>query len=169
MTKEEIKLLLSIIFFVITLVFLIVVLIFIKKRNKYFSDVLKDIEEKTKDYFMNIEIEDCNLFPYHNNVVAGIGTKLSSKGEFDDLTKIKLKKHYNFFHQKIIYIVNNTLSYKFDIVLKNDKEYIVIDKKIKTIEILVSNNKPSHYMLKYEFMHDSDNVRYEVKEVTYDE
>ena len=39
---------------------------------------------------------------------------------------------------------------KFKKEIIDDQEYIIIDDKIKTIELLVSFEKPSHFLVKYQ-------------------
>lgn len=166
MTEVE-MLICSIVFFALALSFFICMLVILKNRKKYFDDVLIEIENKTREYFTTILVEDKNLFPYHDEVVAGVSHKFKSE-EYDELTKIRLKKGYTFAKQKVIFIINNDLNYHKTIIRKNNKEYLVIDDNIKQLEILISSYRPSHYMLKYTFKHDKEGVKYEVEEVKYD-
>jgi len=162
------RLILSIVLAVFALGLLIFVSILTKKRNGYVQGVLLAIEENNKNYFLNTNLLDGKYFPYHERLKSGLRHKFGCKDEFDEVTNITLKKNYTFFDERVIYIVNNNLHYPLKIVEIENKKYIELDRKIKTIEVLVSNEKPSHFLLKFEFVKTSEGITFSVKEETFD-
>lgn len=165
--SEMENLIISIVTFVILLALLIFIIIFFKRKRDYVENTLLEIDRKNKLYYLNLKLKDDNLFPYFEKVKTGIRTNFESKGEFDSRTSIKLKPHYSFFEDRIIYIINNNLHYPKQIVSSDDQKYILIDDDIKTMEILITNERPSHYLLKYTFYRrkDREGFDFEVKEV----
>ena len=124
-----------------------------------------EIELCMKDAYMNIELVDGNLFPYREKLISGVKHDFKIKEELvDEVTKIKLKKRYSFFEIKVIYIVNNSLHYPLKFKEIEGKKYIILDKDIKTIELLISFDKPSHFLLRYDFKYNKDGITYKVEE-----
>lgn len=162
--SDEVKLILSICFFVLSMTLFIIIYMMMKRRSRYISEMQNTIEEEIKNYYLNLKIEE-NLFPYHEKLISGVRYDLLKKGKDSDSTfEIPLKKHYSFFEAKPIYIVNNNLKYLFEFKEVDNKKYIIIDKKIKTLELLVFFDKPSHIMFKYEFRFINGKFEYKVTE-----
>jgi hypothetical protein len=163
------RLILSIVLAILALGLLIFVTVFTKKRNAYVQGVLISLEENNKNYYLNTNLLDGKYFPYHERLKSGLRHKFGVKDERDEITNITLRKNYTFFDERVIYIVNNNLHYPLNIVEIEKKKYIELDSKIKTIEILVSNERPSHFLLKFEFVKTSEGITFSVKEETFDD
>ena len=56
-----------------------------------------------------------------------------------------------------MYIINDQINYPFTKEIIDDKEYIKIDNKINTIEMLISFEKPSHFIIKYKVSNIGEN------------
>ena len=110
-------------------------------------------------------------FPYFREHAAGIRKDKKSLGDKDNITSIQVEKNKRFYFDKIFYIINNQMKYPIKTKIIEGKEYIVIDDKIKTIELLVSFEKPSNFLVRYN-INKIDNNKYTIqliKEVNEDD
>jgi len=163
--NETQRLVLSIVILVISIGVFIFFLIFTRRKSSYRLNVLKAIEQGNKQYYLSLKLKDDIYFPYYPRLKSGFKYDFKSPGEEDVISNIKLNKHYSFLDERVIYIINNELHYPMNKVTIDNQEYILIDKRIKTIEMLISNDLPSHFLIKFEFNHKDGKITYAVEEV----
>ena len=162
MTEEQ-KLILWISFLLVSLISLLIVFFITRKRVKKEKEMVELLEKETYNYYQKLELKDNKYFPYFYTHGSGIRRDFKSKGDKDNITGITLNKNNRFFFDRILYIVNGKLHGEFDKKIIEGKEYIVIDKNIKTIELLVSFEKPSHFLVKYNVIKiDKDKFKIEL-------
>lgn len=148
MTEDQ-KMILAIIFFACSLIGLLVVFIYQKKVVRKEKEVINSLEEETYKYYQELTLLEDKYFPYFSTHAAGIRRKSKSNGDKDNLTNVSIGKNRIFYFDRILYIVNNQMRYPIKKEIIDNKEYMVIDDKIKTIELLVSFEKPSNFLVKY--------------------
>lgn len=168
---EELKIALSILSFVISGISLIIVFTFSKTVLKKEKELISKLEEETYDYYQKLTLLDDMYFPYFKEHAAGIRKDKKSLGDKDNITSIQVEKNKRFYFDKIFYIINNQMKYPIKTKIIEGKEYIVIDDKIKTIELLVSFEKPSNFLVRYN-INKIDNNKYTIqliKEVNEDD
>ena len=166
MDENLVKLLISILLFLLVIGWFITSFLLIRKFKNFRRQVFIDIENKNKEYYLNLVLKENNLFPYYERLKSGYLFSFKTKNDFDEVTTITLKNHYKFVDERVIYIINDELKYKDkEIVEIDNKKYLKLNPKIKHLEMLVSNDLPSHFMLRFEFKYDGDKVSYTVKEV----
>jgi hypothetical protein len=148
------KLIISLVCFIIVIIFFIVFSIILKTINKYIEGKNQAIEKETYKYYATLELKDNLYLPYYESHGSGIKFSLKSNGDFDEISQVKLDKKYTFFRDNIIYIINNNLHFQKNLIMIDGKQYLVIDDQIKIIEILVSFEKPSHFLVRYNVCKD---------------
>ena len=148
MTEEK-RMVLSIIFFALSALALIVVFTYNKKVLSKDKEVIAKLEEETYNFYQNLTLIDDKYFPYYKEHAAGIRRKSKSTGDKDNITSIEIGKNRKFYFDQIFYIVNNQMRYPYKLETIDGKEYLVIDDKIQTIELLVSFEKPSNFLVRY--------------------
>lgn len=168
---EELRLALSIVSFVVSGVSLIIVFTYSKKVLKKEKELISKLEEETYKYYQDLTLLEDKYFPYFKEHAAGIRKDKTSLGDEDNITSVKVEKKKKFYFDKIFYILNNQMRYPFKTETINEMEYIVIDDDIKTLELLVSFEKPSNFLIKYQIK-KIENNKYKlelIKEVNEDD
>lgn len=169
MTEEQ-KLILWISFLLVSLISLLIVFFITRKRVKKEKEMVELLEKETYNYYQILELKDNKYFPYFYTHGSGIRRDFKSKGDKDNITGIILNKNNRFFFDRILYIVNGKINLPLEKKVIDEQEYIVINDNIKTIELLVSFEKPSHFLIKYKVIKVSkDNYRVELTEVEDDD
>lgn len=160
-----------IIFLVALVIVLLITIIIIRKTNEYKNLKYKELVEKTELYYASLSLIEDNLFPYYTFHACDVEINLKSKGEYDELSQVEIKKHYGFFKDRILYVLNDNLKNKPEIIGKNKQKYILIDEKISSIKILVSFAKNDHLIIKYKInkIGDKYEIVLEESEVNVDE
>lgn len=161
MTEEQ-KLIFAIIFFIVSVVALIIVLIYTKKVVKKEKEIVDLLEKESIEFYKNLKLIDNRYFPYFDVHASGIRRSNKYLGDKDVITGIEVGKHNKFYFDRILYIVNEQLKYPFTKEKIEDKEYISIDNKINTIELLISFEKPSHFLFKYK-VNKIEKDKYEIE------
>ena len=161
MTEEQ-KLILSIIFFIVSAIALIIVLIYTKKVVKGEKEKVDSFEKETLNYYQNLKLLDNKFFPYFNTHASGVRRSRKYIGDKDNITGIEVGKYNRFYFDRILYIINGKLKYPFSLEKVEEKEYIIINDKIETIELLVSFEKPSHFLIKYK-VNNIEKDKYEIE------
>lgn len=161
---EKEVLILSVIFLIVSIVVLVTVSILIKRNKNYRNHIISELEKNSYLYYQELKLLDNEYFPFFAEHASGIISSYKSKGEIDCLSNVSLKKHYKFVKDKIIYIVNNNLHYPLEIVIINERKYIKLSRDIKTIELLVSFEKPSHFLAKYAVKYVNNSFKLELIE-----
>ncbi len=134
---------------IVVLIFAILFSIIVKKKTAYAKSKTIELDNKSYDYYSNLKLKDDLYFPYFETHASGVRYKFSSQGNKDVLSDVEVKKHFSFYDDNIIYIINNKMKYDLDIVTIDERKYIKLNDKIKTIEILVSFETPSHFLAKF--------------------
>ena len=161
MTEEQ-KLILAVIFFIVSVIVLIIVLIYTKKVVKKEKEIVDSLEKESIDFYTNLKLIDNKYFPYFNTHASGIRRSHKYVGDKDNITNIEVGKHNKFYFDRILYIVNDQLKYPFKKEKVENQEYIVIDNKINSIQLLISFEKPSHFLIKYK-VNKIEKDRYEIE------
>ena len=170
MTEEQ-KLILSCILLLISVIALIIVFVYTKKAVNKEKEIVDSLEKETYEYFRKLQLKDGKYFPYFHTHASGIRGDRKSLGDKDNITGITIGKHKRFYFDRILYIFNEKLHIELDKETIDEQEYIVINNKIKRIELLVSFEKPSHFLVKYNVIKTKDGYKIELdeKEVDTDE
>ena len=169
MTPEQ-KLILLISFLLVSLVTSLIVLLVTKKITKKEKELVEILEKETFNYYQNLELKDNLYFPYFYTHGSGIRRDHKSQGDKDNITGVTLGRHNRFFFDRILYIVNGKINMPLEKKVIENQEYIVINDSIKTIELLVSFEKPSHFLIKYKVVKISkNNYKIELTEVEDDD
>lgn len=151
MTEEQ-KLILAIVLLFSTVIALLITFIYFRKVVKKEKSTVDSLEKETYKFYQNLELKDGIYFPYFHTHAAGIRPKSKSKGDKDNITDITIGKNRVFYFDRILYIINNKLNCPYKKETIDNKEFIVLDDTIKTIELLVSFEKPSHFLVKYQIV-----------------
>ena len=160
---EEVKLLIAIGLLFSSVIALLIVFLYTKKVVNKEKEIVNKLEEETYKYYQNLQLVEDKYFPYFHIHAAGLRGKRGSLGDKDNITNVEAFKNRVFYFDRILYIVNGKLHGEFDKKIIEGKEYIVIDKNIKTIELLVSFEKPSHFLVKYNVIKiDKDKFKIEL-------
>lgn len=167
MTEEQ-KLILALIFLVISIVSFICVFLYTKKVVKVEKQTVESLEKETLDFYKTLKLKDNKYFPYFQTHAAGVRRKNKYEGDRDNITNVTTGKHSKFYFDRILYIINGKLKYPFKKEAIDEKEYIVFDDKIKTIELLVSFEKPSHFLIKYK-VNKIEKDKYEIELIGVDD
>lgn len=141
-----------IIFSSILIVVLFVAIFFtiiVKKKTAYAKSKTVELDNESYNYYLNLKLKDDLYFPYFETHASGVRYKYNSKGNKDILSGVEVNKRYSFYDDNIIYIINNKMKYDLDIVTIDERKYIKLNDKIKTIELLVSFETPSHFLAKF--------------------
>lgn len=170
MTEEQ-KLILSCILLLVSVIALIIVFVYTKKVINKEKEIVDELEKKTYEYYKNLQLKDGKYFPYYHTHAFGIRGDRKSLGDKDNITGITIGKHKRFYFDRILYIFNEKLHIALDKETIDNQEYIIINNKIKKIELLVSFEKPSHFLVKYNVIKDKEGYKLELdeKEVSLDE
>ena len=165
MTTKEIILL---VILIVTLIILVTVFITLRKIEKYKASCMDILVPKNEDYYRSLEVEQGNLIRYYEENASFIEFKFKSKGDFDEISSLQLKKHYTFFKNKIFYLINGVLSEKLDVIEIDNQKYIKLNDKIKSLQILVSYGNHTNLLVKYKVIKENESFRLEVdnKEVS---
>ena len=147
---EELRLALSIASFVVSGISLIIVFTYSKKVLRKEKELINKLEEETYKYYQELTLLEDRYFPYFKEHAAGVRKDKNSLGDGDNITSVKVGKKKKFYFDKIFYILNNQMRYSFKTKSINGMEYIVIDDDIKTLELLVSFEKPSNFLIRYQ-------------------
>ena len=148
MTEEQ-KLIFSILFLLVSVIAFVFVFIYTKKVVNKEKEIVDALEKNTIAFFNDIKLMNDQYFPYYITHASGVRRHHNYLGDKDNITGIEIGKHSKFYFDRILYIINGKLKYPYKIERINDQEYILINESIKTIELLVSFEKPSHYLFKY--------------------
>lgn len=148
MTPEQ-KTVLAIVLLFICVIGLLLSFIYFRKVVKKEQEMLNQLEEETYKYYQTLELVEDKYFPYFKSHAAGIRTSKGSIGDKDNITKLEIGKNRVFYFDRILYISNNQMHYPYTIDEIDGQQYIVIDNRIKNIELLVSFEKPSHFLVRY--------------------
>lgn len=162
--NEQTKLILSIVFLALSLVLLIIVFAYTKKDAKYRKIKIDELELESVNFYKDLKLKDDIYFPYYKEHCSGLIPSIKSKGDIDLLSKVEVKKGYKYNKDKIIYIINDSLHYDNKVVEIDNQEYIEINKDIKTIQVLISFEKPSHFIAKYRVESLNDGYKVELIE-----
>ena len=129
---------------------------YFKGVSFYRKETLRTIITKSDEIVMNMKVVDGNLLPYY--IVHGydVAHKFNCSNTKDLITGVSAKKHYCIVTEKVLYICNNQMNYKFDIVDKYDRKFIKLNDDIKNIEILLSFATPEHLLYKMTITKDSE-------------
>ena len=149
MTNEQ-KIILALVLLFISGIALLIVLICFKKYIKRETQMIDSLEEETKKIYTNLELVDEKYFPYFPTHAAGIRRKQGMMNDIDCITSLEAGKNKIFYLDKIIYIINDKMRYQYDIEKIEEKEYIVINDNIRTIQVVLSFERPSYLIFKYE-------------------
>ncbi|MBE6143766.1 MAG: hypothetical protein E7177_07280 [Erysipelotrichaceae bacterium] len=165
---EEVKIIIAIVLLFSSVIALLIVFLYTKKVVKKEKEIVNKLEEETYKYYQNLKLLDDKYFPYFHTHASGLRSKKGSIGDKDNITNIEAFKNRVFFFDRILYIINNQLHGKFEKEIIDGQEYIIIDDKIKTIELLVSFEKPSHFLVKYQVI-KVDKNKYKLEIIKEDE
>ena len=156
---------------VVFIIILIITIIIIRKTNEYKNVKYKELVEKTEQYYLNLSLKDGYLFPYHIFHACDVELNFKSKGEKDPLSQVNIKKNYGFFKDRILYVINDNLKNKLEIIEKEDQKFIKISNAIKQIKILVSFARNDHLIITYKVnkINDKFEIVIEESEVNIDE
>lgn len=163
MTEEQ-KLILSCILLLISVIALIIVFVYTKKVVNKEKEIVDSLEKETYEYFRKLQLKDGKYFPCFHTHASGIRGDRKSLGDKDNITGITIGKHKRFYFDRILYIFNEKLHIELDKETIDEQEYIVINNKIKRIELLVSFEKPSHFLVKYNVIKTKDGYKIELEE-----
>lgn len=155
MSKEIIM----IIIISIILVLLIVTLLIIKRIEKYRKNVYLEMIKKYEEFFANLSLIDNKYLPYYETHSANIDFKINSKGDIDELINLKIKKHYSFYKDRLLYFFNDSLSCKPNIIGINNKPYYELNEKIKKLNILATFENGTHILAKYFVIKDENGLK----------
>ncbi len=137
--------------------------IIVKKKTAYAKSKTVELDNESYNYYLNLKLKDDLYFPYFETHASGVRYKYNSKGNKDILSGVEVNKHYSFYDDNIIYIINNKMKYDLDIVTIDERKYIKLNDKIKTIELLVSFETPSHFLAKFKVNRiDKDKYSFEL-------
>ncbi len=150
---------------VLTLAIAIVFTVTVKKHTNYQKSKTNELDNNSYDYYLNLKLKDDLYFPYFETHASGVRYLHKSNGSKDKLSGVEVKKHYSFYDDSIIYIVNNRMKYQLDIVTIDEQKYIKLNDDIKDIEILVSFETPSHFLAKFKVNKVNSN-KYEIELVS---
>lgn len=150
---------------VFALVLVITFTVMVKKHNNYCKSKTIELDNVSYDYYLNLKLKDDLYFPYFETHASGVRFTIKSKGAKDNLSGVEVKKHYSFYDDNIIYIINNNMKYPLEIVNIDDQKYIKLNKDIKDIEILVSFETPSHFLAKFK-VNKLDSNKYQLELVS---
>ncbi len=131
------------------LVLLVIALLIIKKIEKYRKKIYLDMIKNYEEFFRNLSLVDNKYLPYYETHSANIDFKINSKGDIDELINLKIKKHYKFYHDRLLYFFNDSLSCKPNIVGRDNKPFFELNEKIKKINILATFENGTHILAKY--------------------
>ena len=159
---EEVKIIIAIVLLFSSVIALLIVFLYTKKVVKKEKEIVNKLEEETYKYYQNLKLLDDKYFPYFHTHASGLRSKKGSIGDKDNIINIEAFKNRVFFFDRILYIINNQLHGKFEKEIIDGQEYIIIDDKIKTIELLVSFEKPSHFLIKYK-VNNIEKDKYEIE------
>jgi hypothetical protein len=156
MTEEQ-KIILYVSLLVISLIILIIIFLYTKKVIKKENETINKLEEETYKYFESLSLLKNEYFPYFYSHASGIRWTRGSLGDKDNITNLIIGKNRKFYFDRILYIINDQINYPFTKEIIDEKEYIKIDNKINTIEMLISFEKPSHFIIKYKVSNIGEN------------
>ena len=126
------------------------VLIYINHLEKYKKSEYNNLLKLSEEYFQKLTLKD-NLYLEKIDLHgSNIDISLKSKGDEDPLTKLKIKKGYRFFKEKV------------NIVKIEEKEYFEINDKIKTINILTTFENKNNLLVRYNVKKNSQGYSLEI-------
>ena len=168
MTVKEIVLL---VILLLSLALLVSVFIVIRKIENYRSTKMNEVLNAYKEYYLNLKVKDHKLVPYHEENGSVVEFKFKSKGEVDPVTNVSLNKHYVYFKELIYYMGNDKLGYDFDFETIDNQKYIILNDKIKTIQVLTTFGNKETLLIKYKVIKNEDSYSLEIdnEEVKLDE
>ena len=138
------------------------VLIYINHLEKYKKSEYNNLLKLSEEYFQKLTLKD-NLYLEKIDLHgSNIDISLKSKGDEDPLTKLKIKKGYRFFKEKVIYFFNDNIKEKVNIVKIEEKEYFEINDKIKTINILTTFENKNNLLVRYNVKKNSQGYSLEI-------
>ena len=138
------------------------VLIYINHLEKYKKSEYNNLLKLSEEYFQKLTLKD-NLYLEKIDLHgSNIDISLKSKGDEDPLTKLKIKKGYRFFKEKVIYFINDSIKEKVNIVKIEEKEYFEINDKIKTINILTTFENKNNLLVRYNVKKNSQGYSLEI-------
>ena len=138
------------------------VLIFINHLEKDKKSEYNNLLKLSEEYFQKLTLKD-NLYLEKIDLHgSNIDISLKSKGDEDPLTKLKIKKGYRFFKEKVIYFINDNIKEKVNIVKIEEKEYFEINDKIKTINILTTFENKNNLLVRYNVKKNSQGYSLEI-------
>ena len=141
---------------------LLVVLIYINHLEKYKKSAYAKLVRLSEEYFQKITLKD-NLYLEKIDLHgSNIDISLKSKGDEDPLTKLKVKKGYRFFKEKVIYFFNDNIKEKVNIVKIDEKDYFEINDKIKSINILATFESKNNLLVRYNVKKNSQGYSLEI-------
>lgn len=150
---------------VLTLAFAITFTLIVKRHNNYCKSKTIELDNGSYDYYLNLKLKDNLYFPYFDTHASGVRYQNKSIGNKDKLSGVEVKKHYSFYDDNIIYIINNRIKYPLEIVDIDNQKYIKLNDDIKDIELLVSFETPSHFLAKFK-VNKLDLNKYEIELVS---
>lgn len=142
---------------IIILLILILVALILRKIEKYRQEKMKEVLNSTIEYFKNMKVFENQYLECVSLYASNIDFDIKSKGETDSISQVKLKKMYRFFYDRPLYIFNDNLGFKVKKICFENKDYFILDNKIKTLQIYASFLNNEHLVAKYKIKKEDQN------------